>query len=93
MKGPRRIEYLERDTYRQRRYRDAARALPVFATILFFLPLFWDWEAGTGIRPSVLIVYLFGMWLALISLSALISYLIRFSDGDSRDSPTEGDDR
>jgi hypothetical protein len=33
------------------------------------------------------------MWLALISLSALISYLIRFSDGDSRDSPTEGEDR
>lgn len=92
MRGARRIEYLERDAYRQRRLRDAARILPVFATVLFFLPLFWDWQAAGGIRPSVLIVYLFGLWAALIALSALISHLIRFSDTDESDAPTEGDD-
>ncbi|HKL68752.1 hypothetical protein [Salibaculum sp.] len=81
--GRARVEYLERGTYRQRRYRDALRILPLFATVLFFLPLFWQWDGLPGVRPSIVIIYLFGLWLVLIGLTALISWLIRFEEPES----------
>ena len=84
--GRRRVAYLERGTYRQRRFRDAARILPLFATVLFLLPLFWPWNDGPGVRPSVTIVYLFGLWLALIGLTALLSRCIRI-DAPESDTP------
>jgi len=87
----RRVEYLERGTYRQRRYRDAARILPVFATVLFFLPLFWQWDSAAGVRPSVTIVYLFGLWLALIWLAALLSRRIRVDDPVGTTPPGAGE--
>ena len=85
--GRRRVAYLERGTYRQRRFRDAARILPLFATVLFLLPLFWPWDDAPGVRPSVTIVYLFGLWLALIGLTALLSRRIRV-DAPESDTPT-----
>lgn len=84
MSAPRRTEYLERDTYRQRRLRDAARVLPLFGIVLILLPLLWPWEEG-GIRPSTFIFYLFGLWVVLAGLSALLARAIRFEGSGAKE--------
>ena len=78
MAGPKRPEFLERSTYRQRRLRDAARVLPLFAILLIFLPLLWPWENEETIRPSTMILYIFGLWVVLVGIAAALAAAIRF---------------
>jgi len=77
-------EFLERDSYRQRRLRDVGRALPLFAMVLFLLPLFWQWDAANAPAPSTTLIYIFGVWTLFVILAAILSRLTRF------DAPEEG---
>ncbi len=67
--GKERAVFLARASYRQRRLRDALRMLPVLGVILWLLPLLWRGAGGTGIAVQ----YVFGVWVFLIVLAALLS--------------------
>ncbi len=62
--------FLNRQPYRRRRLRDAAKMLPILGAILFVLPLLWlHPQTGT----SSVGIYLFAVWGLLIVLAALLS--------------------
>jgi hypothetical protein len=56
---------------------DAARMLPVLRGALFLLPLLWDGEPGEPVRTSMVMFYLFPVWLLLAVTSVLISRHLR----------------
>ena len=64
--------FLAKDSYRRRRMRDLARAVPVIGGILLMLPLLWSPDT----LNSTASVYVFLVWLFLIALAALISRLV-----------------
>ncbi|SEW20134.1 hypothetical protein SAMN04488515_1562 [Cognatiyoonia koreensis] len=65
--------FLERKSYRQRRLRDAVRILPVFGAILWFVPLMWNTGDGTSTSNADAMLYVFGVWIVLIVVCALIT--------------------
>ena len=83
-----RIEFLERDSYRQRRFRDAARILPVFAVVMMFLPLMWPREAPDQSLTSSGMIYLFGLWAVLVVLAFIMSRILRVPDPDQKEDQT-----
>ncbi len=77
--------FLGRGSYRQRRYRDLSRFLPVLGAVLFALPLLWP--RGTGAdgaaaATSGALIYLFVVWAVLIFGAFLLSRVIRYGDAD-----------
>ena len=64
--------FLARRGYRRLRLADAARVLPLFGGALFCLPLLWKGTERAGGTVQALI-YVFGLWVVLITVSALIS--------------------
>lgn len=79
MRPPKHIEFLERSSYRQRRLRDAARILPLFATVLMFLPLMWPRAEPDQSLTSTGMVYLFGLWAVLVIVAFALSRVLKFS--------------
>lgn len=61
--------FLEKQSYRRRRLADAAKLLPVAGAILLCLPILWADDA----RTAGGLVYIFGVWAALILAMWLIS--------------------
>lgn len=90
VKPPARIEFLDRKSYRQRRYRDAARVLPLFAVVLMFLPLMWAGGDAEQSRTSGGFIYLFALWIVLILIAAALSAVLRPTDAET---DTEGAER
>lgn len=78
MKPPVHIEFLERESYRQRRFRDAARFVPVFGAVLMILPLMWPREDADQSLTSSGMVYLFGLWVVLVIIAFALSRVLRF---------------
>lgn len=68
--------FLERRAYHRRRMRDLARAVPVFGGVLICIPLLWPQGEG-GVTNADAIVYVFGVWVVLIALAALISRAVQ----------------
>lgn len=77
MKRPGAIEFLDRPAYRQRRFRDAARLLPLFGCIMVLLPLMWPRGVPEQGQTSTGMVYLFGIWILLIACAFALSRLLR----------------
>lgn len=69
--------FLERQSYRRRRLMDAARLLPILGAALFAVPLLWPTGGAEGIRMSAAITYVFGVWAALILISAGFGFAAR----------------
>lgn len=82
-----RVEFLDKRSYRQRRIRDAARMLPVFAAIMMALPLMWPRGQADQSLTSTGIIYVFGLWAVLLVLAFAVSLVLR-SD-DDRDTPSD----
>jgi hypothetical protein len=61
--------FVAKETYRKRRMRDLARAVPVIGLVLLGIPLMW----GDDTLNSFAIIYVFLVWLVLIGLAAAIS--------------------
>jgi len=68
--------FLERRGYRQRRLRDVARMLPIFGGILWTIPLMWPERGDEAVGNATALQYIFGVWVLVIILTALIAYLI-----------------
>ncbi|WP_372885270.1 hypothetical protein [Shimia sp.] len=79
--------FLERQSYRRRRLTDLTRMLPVIGALLWSVPLLWPSGGDNSPRSSVAIVYLFGVWLGMVLLGALMAWLLKRADppGPGRD--------
>ncbi|MCO4847987.1 MAG: hypothetical protein KC448_08455 [Yoonia sp.] len=67
--APKPAAFVAKGTYRRRRMRDLARAVPVIGVVLLAIPLLWS-DAALN---SGAIVYIFVVWVLLILLAAAIS--------------------
>ena len=65
--------FLQRQNYRQRRVRDAARYLPFVGVILWALPLSWANDLDGGPIGSAGLIYIFAVWVLLIVLAAFLA--------------------
>jgi hypothetical protein len=79
--------FLQRSSYRQRRLRDGAKLVPFLGVILLAIPLAWSSdEVGEKVGASGWL-YVFGVWVVLIVLTAILSSRLRYeatgSDTDS----------
>ncbi|MDX8347779.1 hypothetical protein SLH49_07250 [Cognatiyoonia sp. IB215446] len=78
--------FLERASYRQRRLTDAVRLLPVLGLVLWGIPLLWGAEGAGPKSNAGALLYVFGVWVALIALTALIVPRLR---GENAAPPVE----
>ncbi|WP_375282193.1 hypothetical protein, partial [Pseudooctadecabacter sp.] len=77
-----RVEFLDKSSYRQRRIRDGARILPVFAAIMMALPLMWPRGAEGQSLTSSGMLYLFGLWFVLVVLAFAINRVLRLGEAE-----------
>ncbi len=74
MARPPRPVFLARSNYRRKRLRDAARLLPVMGMALLLVPLLWIRSGSPGgVGNAAALLYVFGIWAALIGLAFLLS--------------------
>lgn len=76
--SPKQAIFLAKETYRKRRMRDLARAVPLFGTVLLMIPLLWAQPAST----SGAVVYVFCVWIFLILLAGVISRAVTTTPSD-----------
>ena len=90
MPRPPRPVFLAASSYRQKRIRDAARLLPVVGAILLLIPLLWTPSAQEGgVSNSGALLYIFGIWTALVLGAFLLSRVLH-TDKEAREEE-EGD--
>ncbi len=77
--------FLKRQSYRQRRVRDAARLLPLVGAFLVLLPILWAGGSGAGASTAFDGVYLFGVWFGLVVVAGFLAI------GLARDAGEDGD--
>ena len=80
--------FLARDSYRQRRLRDAARMLPVLGIIIWLIPLMWRRESGQAGGMAAAVVFVFAGWVLLIVLTGLVVRRLR-PDHDAAADPDD----
>ena len=89
MSGAGSDHFVQRSAYRRRRLADAARLLPLFGAALVLIPLLWQGAGGDGVpggarsgapeegaRTSLVMSYLFAVWLGLTVASGLLSRVL-----------------
>jgi hypothetical protein len=81
--------FLQRQNYRQRRVRDAAKLLPFVGAVLWVLPLSWVEVPDGSQIGSAGLIYVFAVWVLLIVLAAFLANRIR---ADPSQEPVEDPD-
>ena len=77
--------FLERGTYRRRRMMDAVKLIAFLGVGLWMVPVLWPHgQAGDGVSMSRALLYIFGVWIVLIGLSA---WLVRSLTTRAEDAP------
>ena len=67
--------FLERRGYRQRRFVDAARLLPIVGLLLWLVPLVWPQSGDEGaLSTSNATLFVFAIWFGLIVLGAFLAW-------------------
>lgn len=72
--------FVQPQNYRVRRMVDGLRILPLVGAFLIVMPLFWG-SAGSAVKSSAVMLYLFGVWAVLI----LLNFVITCRIGKERD--------
>lgn len=80
---PKSAIFLERASYRQRRLRDAALLVPILGVVLWLIPLLWPRDTSDSPGSGVAMIYVFGVWVLLIVLTAAITRFLRQEDSVS----------
>lgn len=70
--------FLQRKSYQQRRLQDVVQVLPILGGILWTIPLLWNGGAEDGVSNASALIYIFGIWVLLIALSAIIASLLEY---------------
>lgn len=87
MARPPRPVFLAPSSYRRKRLRDAARLLPAMGVALLLVPLLWTpSDAPGGVGNAAALLYVFGVWIALILVAFLLSRRLLHGD-DGEDEP------
>lgn len=76
--------FLERGVYRRRRMMDALRLLTVLGVVLWLIPALWPNDPSSGAQTmpmSRALFYIFGVWAALIAISAVLAIRLRRPEG------------
>ena len=81
--------FLQRANYRQRRLRDAARLVVVLGIVLWLYPLAWPDQHDPETGQSGALLYVFGVWLVLVVLSAALSKRILGLSNDASSEETD----
>jgi hypothetical protein len=72
----------EANTFRQRKFRDAAALLPIFGvSVLATLIISAFTSVGAGSPLPRAVVYVFGVWAVLIFLAFILARRLRPDDG------------
>lgn len=74
--------FVGRESYRVRRWRDAARMLPVAGLVLWLIPLLWP-PGETG--NAAILIHVFAVWAGLVVAARIIAPRARpdlTEDGD-----------
>lgn len=80
--------FLQRASYRQRRLRDGAKLLPFIGVVLWSIPLAWGLDADGSAVGARGLLYIFGVWVLMIILTALFASRMRPEPADaSADDP------
>lgn len=72
--------FVERSGYRQRRVIDSLRLVAIFGTVLWMVPMIWpsaEDAPDKAISTSGALLYVFGVWVLLIALAALLHFRLR----------------
>ncbi len=72
--------FLERSNYKMRRIVDAMRILPFVGVFLWVIPLIWGSDAANHTTSSKMI-YIFAVWILLVAVNAMLSYLLNHANG------------
>ncbi|MBS0126742.1 hypothetical protein [Thetidibacter halocola] len=84
--------FVARETYRRRRLRDAARALPVLGLLLWMVPLLWPLNTE-AVSASGALVFLFTVWAGLVIVAgALVSAMNATDRGAAVPDPLADED-
>ena len=84
--------FVERQTYRRRRLRDAARALPALGLLLWMVPLLWP-LSQEPVPASRGLIYLFAVWAALVVMAGLLVQALNRGDRQAmQDAPAAPED-
>ena len=81
--------FVQRRIYRRRRMADAVRMLPVLGAILIAIPMFWQ-DAAQETRTTVVMVYVFLVWVGLAGLAAVLARSLGPEKTDDTD-PSEAE--
>ncbi|ABG32366.1 hypothetical protein CEP88_04005 [Roseobacter denitrificans] len=76
--------FLERGVYRRRRMMDALRLLTVLGVVLWLIPALWPNDPSAGAQTLAMsraLFYIFGVWAALIAISAVLAFRLRRPEG------------
>ncbi|MEM1073616.1 MAG: hypothetical protein AAGI36_04150 [Pseudomonadota bacterium] len=71
--------FLERGSYRRRRMIDALRLIVMFGVCLWMIPVLWPSgpsEGAEGVVLSRALFYVFGVWIVLIVVSAVLTWRV-----------------
>lgn len=88
---PDRPLFLERASFHRRRLGDAARVLPILATLLVLVPVWW---VPAQVSYAGGAVWIFGLWAALIvAIRMLHRALLRAEAATTRASESQAEER
>ena len=80
MKDPALLPFLARPGYRRRRLIEAIRLVPYLGLVLILFPLLWTGDGDDYALTSRAMIYLFGVWGALILAAAIGAAALRRND-------------
>ena len=75
-------QFLERQSYKQRRLIDMIKVLPLVGGLLWATPMLWRNGDDGDVKTSSAIIFVFLVWIALVTLSSFLARTLGRADSD-----------